>query len=1185
MLVTFISQCEKNALKRTRRVLDAFANRIGDNVWQTAITEEGLDTVKKLLKATASRSTAVSCHRVKTRHRTELVWVVGNKRKFNEVGGVAVNRTKRNILHTEWENNWQYASSIQIIATISALLHDIGKSTIGFQTKLKNISLMGDPYRHEWISLKLFELIIADCTSDEAWLNHMVNLKEWLATHDIPKQLQSTHTETSIIETLPPLAQWVAWLIVTHHRLPPDGKVFLTQKNITKRKINTPRYIAVSLNKIYKRLEPFDYWVKNPKTLNDAASTQLASFWQCEHLVIHSPAWQSNLKRWANKALKDSSLMHISQTATTNQQAISDTFLLHVSRLCLVIGDHNYSSLAVDDKRCLKASPAWRNKLIANTDRKTGKTKQALDEHLLGVASFAAKFARFLPALTHRLPTIKQHNPLAKHTGVARFKWQNKAFDLAKKAQKDSEEHGFFGVNMASTGCGKTIGNARIMYALADPKKGARFTIALGLRVLTLQTGLSFRKDLTLTDEQLAILVGGTANKKLFEYNQAHEEIVNENTTHLKALTSFGSESSRPLLDEHIDSGINDIDYRDYDDLNIDTIINDHKARQLLFSPIVTCTVDHIIQASECKRGGGFIVPMLRLLSSDLILDEPDDFNQDDLPALCRLVHLAGVYGSRVLLSSATLTPDMVSGLYQAYLAGRTIYNQSQQKGKPNVVCAWFDEQPKTINPIQCADKASFEEAHQTFIGKRNGYLNKQPIRRKAEIIDITAPYNSEQKNDFYQQISQQLLDNAVILHNRYHECLNDKKMSVGLVRIANIKHIIPIVQQFFSIKDDVSELIVPDDTHIHIACYHSRQLLVLRNYVEKRLDKILKRTEDEPELMFQHQDIQSALTKSTAKQHLFIVIGSPVTEVGRDHDYDWAIVEPSSMRSIIQLAGRVWRHRPNKTLVNAEANIMLMKHNFRYLTQKNGNAVNHAIFTKPGFETDRFKPSSYDLAKLISQAELDCIDAKPRITAYQKSTCQNSINDKGINKKTINNKADEINSLAHLEHIVMKHTLNNSKLNYVNAYWSTTATGHKANTHLQQLSPFRYQPMQEQDWMLVPDEECVEETGCYAYYAEDVFEYGLQKERARNKDIRPLRLALNPIQTSKLTKESNSKSGYISPWLTTSLVKALTELQKHEPDLGINALATRYARVSLQAIDLNNSKSWYFHPFLGFLR
>lgn len=53
MMVTFVSQCEKNALSKTRRVLDAFANRIGDNTWQTLITEEGLLTVKKMLRQTA----------------------------------------------------------------------------------------------------------------------------------------------------------------------------------------------------------------------------------------------------------------------------------------------------------------------------------------------------------------------------------------------------------------------------------------------------------------------------------------------------------------------------------------------------------------------------------------------------------------------------------------------------------------------------------------------------------------------------------------------------------------------------------------------------------------------------------------------------------------------------------------------------------------------------------------------------------------------------------------------------------------------------------------------------------------------------------------------------------------------------------------------------------------------------
>ncbi|MGM7373699.1 hypothetical protein ACOI3T_26445, partial [Acinetobacter baumannii] len=38
MIVTFISQCGKKAIPRTRRVLDAFADRIGDNTCQTVIT-------------------------------------------------------------------------------------------------------------------------------------------------------------------------------------------------------------------------------------------------------------------------------------------------------------------------------------------------------------------------------------------------------------------------------------------------------------------------------------------------------------------------------------------------------------------------------------------------------------------------------------------------------------------------------------------------------------------------------------------------------------------------------------------------------------------------------------------------------------------------------------------------------------------------------------------------------------------------------------------------------------------------------------------------------------------------------------------------------------------------------------------------------------------------------------------
>ena len=70
----------------------------------------------------------------------------------------------------------------------------------------------------------------------------------------------------------------------------------------------------------------------------------------------------------------------------------------------------------------------------------------------------------------------------------------------------------------------------------------------------------------------------------------------------------------------------------------------------LLTAPVLVSTIDHLISATEGTKGGRQIPAMLRLLTSDLVLDEPDDFGLSDLPALCRLVHWAGMLGSRVLI-------------------------------------------------------------------------------------------------------------------------------------------------------------------------------------------------------------------------------------------------------------------------------------------------------------------------------------------------------------------------------------------------------------------------------------------------------------------------------------------------------------------------------------------------------
>ncbi|MCF2092829.1 hypothetical protein [Coxiella burnetii] len=105
MNVLIVSQCSKRALKGTRRILDQFAERRGTRTWQTAITQQGLETLRKLLKQSARRNTAVACHWIRRKNYSELLWIVGNASLFDMQGNVPTNVTERNILRHGDEND------------------------------------------------------------------------------------------------------------------------------------------------------------------------------------------------------------------------------------------------------------------------------------------------------------------------------------------------------------------------------------------------------------------------------------------------------------------------------------------------------------------------------------------------------------------------------------------------------------------------------------------------------------------------------------------------------------------------------------------------------------------------------------------------------------------------------------------------------------------------------------------------------------------------------------------------------------------------------------------------------------------------------------------------------------------------------------------------------------------------
>ncbi len=933
MIVTFISQCEKNSLKKTRRVLDAFANRIGDNTWQTVITMEGLQTVKKMLRQTASKNTAVSCHWIRSRSRSELVWVVGSRDKFNEQGIVPVNSTEKQIDQYMDKNQWQMFDVIKYAAAIAGLFHDFGKANLLFQKKLKGESeLKGEPYRHEWLSLRLFQNFTRN-KSDVEWLQELTEVEKNGITTCFRDGVDKSEESNHPISNLSSFAQLIAWLILTHHKLP---LVPMWKDNVNS---------APAFSNIEKWLDAdFDPIWNSYQCKDENCKSVLEDNWNIENkLPMLSMKWRSHACAITSEALTKLKPIIQQQTNWLHEHL----FTAHLARFSLMLADHYYSSK--------EATEEWQSvfyDVIANTDRQTKKPKQQLDEHLIGVAYNARQISEKLPKLKRTLPVLGE-NKFLKDNVPKKFEddfgWQNSAKKLTERIAKDTINQGFFGVNMASTGKGKTLANAKIMYALGNETGRVRFSVALGLRTLTLQTGKEFRKKLELNNQQLAIAVGGIAVKELFENKQKTDQ-------QLEQEESTGSASQNEIIDAEL--------YLDYTADNQEHSLStwtkqEKRLDQLIQAPILVSTIDHLMPATDGTKGGKQIAPMLRLLTSDLILDEPDDFGLEDLPALCRLVHWAAMLGSKVLLSTATMPPAMAYALFQAYQAGWAEYakaNIGQWNGE--TICAWFDEWESKSE--SCENFETFRPMHESFIKKRIKNLNdKNIVKHLGHIVDV-----DNEEPVIANSIAKVMQGNIISLHKNH--CANNgenkkgKSLSVGLVRMANINPLVAVAKELMLLE-------LPDDTCIHYCVYHSRYPLAIRSHIENNLDNILNRKE--PDKVW--EILGETINSHSQKHHVFVVIASPVAEVGRDHDYDWAIIEPSSMRSIIQIAGRVLRHR---AIVPVAENILLLNKNYKALSGK------PICFDRPGFESDKLKLDDHDLNEILLESQYKIIDAAQRI-------------------------------------------------------------------------------------------------------------------------------------------------------------------------------------------------------------
>ncbi|WP_284335315.1 type I-F CRISPR-associated helicase Cas3f [Comamonas sp. NoAH] len=1178
MNVLFVSQCSKRALTETRRILDQFAERRGERTWQTSITQAGLDTVRKLLRQSARKNTAVACHWIRGRDHSELLWVVGDGRQFNEAGAVPTNTSSHNILRAEDENAWHHLPLITALSALAALLHDLGKATQAFQDRLRNPRVMErNHYRHEWVSVRLFQSFVGS-DSDAGWLQRLGACADsevdsqafeahWLAQLHCDgitdaKWQPGQKRALNPFAALPPLAQAVAWLVLTHHRLPckpvekkADTDLGDEDKHRIWRRFGSNR-VSITRAELTGLLQAVNADWNEPREPVD--SLTLESYWRFPHgLPVAQLSWRKQVARYACKLL---ALVDKGDGASV----LNDPFTMHISRMCLMLADHHYSSIEDEARRKPYLSAGY--PLFANTSRKNGDRwgagkcfkpvfNQTLDEHLLGVQAHTSLITHSLPTLARSLPALQNHKGLKKRNSSARFQWQDKATDWAAGVRLQAASQGAFIVNMASTGCGKTLGNARIMNALADPKLGMRCAFAIGLRTLTLQTGRSFQRDLGLSDEQLAIRVGGAASRDLFEYWERQAE-------------ATGSASNQALLDE---GGQVLFEGNDRHPL-LERLTDDAQVRRLIAAPLLVCTVDHLTPATESLRGGRQIAPMLRLLTSDLVLDEPDDFDMADLPALTRLVHWAGLLGSRVLLSSATLPPALVEGLFRAYRAGREVF-QKHRSDRPHepvsVCCLWVDEFHQADHA--CAKGSDFAQAHETFVGKRMQQLAKAAktgARRLAQIVPLPEDLQAigvpvQQRR---QELAQFMLQCAWKLHsNTQNHSLDPesgKRVSFGLIRMANIAPLLDVAQSIYSQG-------APAGVRIHLCVYHSQFPLLARSIIEQELDTVLSRRplEDGADPVFQRPSIRALIDQYPESDQLFIVLGSPITEVGRDHDYDWAVVEPSSMRSLIQLVGRVRRHRSSPVQT---VNVQVLDTNGKALEFTEDADREKAAYCKPGFELDasdtpHFHFSSHSLSVLLERQLQEWpspwpVDAQPRIHQVKR-------------------KPRRADNWVDLEHARMRDTMLPKKPDALmptlvqrdaSLAWYEADAAHPQRLWLTGVLPqyqrFRADDQQRVEVAFLPDED---EALLLLHRVVD------EGKRTENLYVCDDATMLTRIADKRLFPNPQHS---VQPWIQVDLLQALSDLAK-EKDLTLEQCAKRYATASLP----ESTQGWCWHEALGF--
>ena len=930
MHVTFISQCKQKAIGRTARVLDAYALRKGDRTWMSPMTAEGLTALRVQLRAVATRQTAVACYLSAGKAGMKLIWTVGASGGFGPNGSVPV-ATRQAWRSAEKKPSMPAGLRMaSLIARASGYAHDFGKAYEPFQRKLLSSTPVADPVRHEWISLQiLLQGLLEEKGSSwkEAW-NSAGQIESVLKLKDFDSQVGLQSGLTSA---------WASflYLVFTHHRLPND--------------VGDSR--------------------KGLSGVIDEATYVRDDAWTALPIVHRALPYESTLDLLRQAHAR---VMQMGSSAEP-KSPVYWRGVATVARIALILADHSISSINVREvKGQGRDLEGTKGALFANTVRDTeGRSglNQELNWHLVNVGNEAGRMLQRMtsfepPALSEkvRLGLRATSAKALELPSLARFAWQPRNAQVLQELQVSNPLPNLV-FNIAGTGCGKTRANVLFLDALRQGQP-LRFAAGLNLRTLTMQTRDAYAKQLGMGEDDLACVIGSVIAQKLHDSRESESAAASVIGTDVEVEDEDGN------LPEDEFEAIGESDAAPY---WLEGFLSKNlKLRSIAMAPALVCTIDFLVKAGDPTQQGNHGLTMLRLIRSDLILDEIDSYDPKGLVAVMRLVTAAAIWGRHVVASSATLSTPVAKALWQAFDLGLRMGYElgilSTSVGRQVLI---DDANPAAV--ASHIESVSFEPWYSSAIEQHCQAMGQRRLRT-AELIDFD--WQGKTPDAALIAAREAIAQACSSMHKRHAWDVvvggELHRVSFGLVRIANITQAVQTAQHLCTALP-----------FARVACYHAQLSRIHRHSMECVLDGVLQRggSEDPVTLLARYPAVLDAMRASIreGRAHTaFVVVATPVEEVGRDHDFDWGVFEPSSSQSLVQTAGRINRHR---LLKMTEPNVGILRWNYAKVSGR------LSCFSRPGLEEDEELYGDQDVGGLVNWAAIESagqIDARLRYDIKQ---------------------------------------------------------------------------------------------------------------------------------------------------------------------------------------------------------